>query len=264
MVSALAVYIRVMRRRPRIPQARFPEPPGLSFRYFVISVLIHAAVLLALVWVQVSEVERPPASGFPGLAGGGGGGGGPQITYIALAPPPAAPSAALEIPAPPRELPLPVPKVKEITKNVPRVIQELPKNVRPIQLARTIGAGAGIGGGRGAQTGSGGGIGSGEGTGMGSEVGPGSGGDGVVFPPTVRYTFLPPLPRPSSVQGQTFLVRFAVDAQGRVADVEVEPRIPDRGYRKKFVDTMLRFRFKPAHLSDGTNVAGATVLSFTL
>ncbi len=255
-----------MRRRPRIPQARFPEPPGLSFRYFVISVMMHAAVLLALVWAQVSEVGRPPGSGFPGLAGGGVGGGGPQVTYIALAPPPAAPRAALEIPAPapPRELPLPVPEVKEITRNVPRVIQELPKNVRPIQLARTVGAGAGIGGGRGAETGSGGGIGSGEGTGIGSEVGPGSGGDGVVFPPTVRYTFLPPLPRPSSVQGQTFLVRFAVDSQGRVADVEVEPRIPDGGYRKKFVDTMLRFRFKPAHLRDGTNVAGATVLSFTL
>ena len=142
--------------------------------------------------------------------------------------------------------------------------RNLPKNIRPIQLARTVGAGAGIGGGRGAETGSGGGIGSGEGTGIGSEVGPGSGGDGAVFPPTVRYTFLPPLPRPSSVQGQTFLVRFAVDAQGRVADVEVEPRIPDGGYRKKFVDTMLRFRFKPAHLRDGTNVAGATVLSFTL
>ena len=253
-----------MRRRPRIPQARFPEPPGLSFRYLVISVIIHAVVLAALVWAQVSEVERPPVSGFAGLAGGGGGGGGPQITYIALAPPPAAPSAALEIPSPPRELPLPVPEVKEITKNVPRVTQDLPKNIRPIQLARTVGAGAGIGGGRGAETGSGGGIGSGEGTGIGSEVGPGSGGDGVVFPPTVRYTFLPPLPRPSSVQGQTFLVRFAVDPQGRVADVEVEPRIPDGGYRKKFVDTMLRFRFKPAHLRDGTNVAGATVLVFTL
>ncbi len=226
--------------------------------------MIHAAVLLALVWAQVSEVVRPPGSGFPGLAGGGGGGGGPQVTYIALAPPPAAPSAALEIPAPPRELHLPVPEVKEITKNVPRVMQDLPKNIRPIQLARTVVAGAGIGGGLGAETVSGGGIGSGEGTGIGSEVGPGSGGDGVVFPPTVRYTFLPPLPRPSSVQGQTFLVRFAVDAQGRVADVEVEPRIPDGGYRKKFVDTMLRFRFKPAHLRDGTNVAGATGLVFTL
>ncbi len=258
------MYIGIMRRRRRIPQARFPEPPGISFRYFVISVIIHAAVLAALLWVQVSEVERPPASGFPGLAGGGGGGGGPVITYVALAPPPAAPRAALEIPVPPRELRLPVPEVKEITRHVPRVTQDLLKNIRPIQLARTVGAGAGIGGGRGAGTGSGGGIGSGEGTGIGSGVGPGSGGEGVVFPPTVRYTFLPPLPRPSSVQGQTFLVHFAVDPQGRVTDVEVEPRIADGGYRKKFVNTMLRFRFKPAHLRDGTNVAGATVLSFTL
>ena len=253
-----------MRRRPRIPQARFPEPPGLSFRYFVISVILHAAVLAALVWAQVSEVERSPASGFPGLAGGGGGGGGPQVTYIALAPPPAAPRAALEIPAPPRELPLPVPEVKEITRHVPKVTQDLPKNIRPIQLARTVGAGAGIGGGRGAGTGSGDGIGSGQGTGVGSGTGQGTGGDGAVFPPTVRYTFLPPLPRPSSVQGQTFIVRFAVDPQGRVSDVEVEPRIAHGGYRKKFIETMFRFRFKPAHLRDGTSVAGATILSFTL
>jgi protein TonB len=161
-------------------------------------------------------------------------------------------------------MPLPVPQVREITQHLPQVTVDLPRNIRPIQYARTIGAGAGIGGGRGAGTGSGGGVGAGDGTGTGSGVGPGSGGDGVVFPPIVRYTFLPPLPRPSSVQGQTFLVRFAVDPEGRVTDVEVEPQIPDGGYRKKFVDTMLRFRFKPAHLRDGTNVAGATVLSFTL
>jgi outer membrane biosynthesis protein TonB len=66
------------------------------------------------------------------------------------------------------------------------------------------------------------------------------------------------------VWGQTFLVRFAVDPQGRVTDVEVEPQIPDRGYRKKFVDTMFRFRFKPAHLRDGTSVAGTTILTYTL
>lgn len=253
-----------MRRRPRIPQARFPEPPGLSFRYFVISVIIHAAVLAFIVWVQVFEVERPPASGFPGLAGGGGGGGGPEVTYIALAPPPAAPSAALEIPAPPRELLLPVPEVKEITRLVPRAPQDLPKNIRLIQFARAVGAGAGIGGGRGASTGSGGGIGSGQGTGAGSGTGPGTGGDGAVFPPTVRYTFLPPLPRPSSVQGQTFEVRFAVDPEGRVSDVAVEPRIQDGGYRKKFIETMFRFRFKPAHLRDGTSVAGTAILTYTL
>lgn len=243
-----------MRRRLRIPQARFPEPPGLSFRYFVISVIMHAAVIAAFLWAQVSEVERPPASDFPGLAGGGGGGGGPEVTYIALA-------LALEIPDPPRWLPLSVPEVKKITRHVPRVTQDLPKN---IQLERTVGAGAVIGGGRSAGTGSGGGIGSGEGTGTGSVVGPGSGGDGVVFPPIVRYTFLPPLPRPSSVQGQTFVVRFSVDPQGHVSDVEVEPQIADWRYRKQFLETMFRFWFKPAQLSDGTSVAGATILSFTL
>ncbi len=160
---------------------------------------------------------------------------------------------------------LPVLRVMAITRHEPRVIADLLMNARPIQMARTIGAGAGVGGARGAGTGSGGGVGGGEGTGSGSGVGPGSGGEGgTVFPPTVRYTFLPPLPRPGSVQGHTYQVRFAVDEEGRVMDVEVEPRIGDGGYRKKFRETMFRFRFNPATLRDGTRVVGAAVLSFTL
>ena len=257
-----------MRRPPhrRIPQARFPEPPRWSGRSYVFSVMLHALLIVALVWEQSSDIAEGQGMGFPGPIGGGGGGGGPEITYVALAPPPAAVAAVAQQLPPPTwiELPLPVPQVRAITRHLPRVTADLPTNIRPIQLTRAIGAGAGLGGGRGAGTGSGGGIGSGEGTGTGSGDGPGSGGDGTVFPPMVRYTFLPPLPPPSSVQGQTFLVRFAVDPQGRVIDVDVEPRIPDGGYRKKFVDTMLRFRFRPAHLRDGTNVAGTTVLNITL
>ncbi len=254
-----------MRRRPRIPRARFPEPPRWSGRSFVLSLIFHIAVIGALLWQQSADPDHGTGVGAGGLAGGGGGGGGPRITFVALAPPPAAATAVPREPLPvQRAWPLPVPQVRQITRNLPQVTADLPKNIRPIQFARTIGAGAGIGGGRGAGTGSGGGIGSGQGTGVGSGTGPGTGGDGAVFPPTVRYTFLPPLPRPSSVQGQTFVVRFAVDPQGRVSDVEVEPRIQDGGYRKKFIETMFRFRFKPAHLRDGTSVAGATILSFTL
>jgi protein TonB len=230
----------------------------------VLSGLLHALLIAGIVWDQGVDVEEGTGVGLPGPRGGGGGGGGPKITFVALAPPPAATTAPREIPAVQLEMPLPVPRVQEITQNLAQVTADVPKNIRPIQYARTIGAGAGVGGGRGAGTGSGGGIGSGQGTGIGSGVGPGTGGDGAIFPPRVRYTYLPPAPSPPSVQGQTFVVHFAVNPEGRVTDVEVEPQIPDGGYRKKFVDTMFRFRFHPAHLRDGTNVAGGTVLSFTL
>ncbi len=253
-----------MRRRPKIPQARFPEPARWSGRSYVLSVVLHILIIALVVWDQAVDLEDGVA-GLPGPSGGGGGGGGPKITFVALAPPPAAAAAVpQEISPVQREMPLPVPRVQEITRNLPQVTADLPTNIRPIQYARTIGAGAGVGGGRGAGTGSGGGIGSGQGTGVGSGVGPGTGGDGVILPPRIRYTYLPPTPPPPSVQGQSFTVHFAVDPEGRVTDVEVEPQIPDGGYRKKFIDTMLRYRFHPAHMRDGTTVAGATVLTIRL
>ncbi len=241
-----------------------PQPRTSARGFLSLSIAFHLALMAVLLWEQSAEIYDGPAAGYLGLSGGGGGGGGPEITYVALAPPPAAP-AATAVRKRTVTMALPVLRVMANTRHEPRVIADLPMNARPIQMARTIGAGAGVGGGPGAGTGSGGGVGSGEGTGSGSGVGPGSGGEGgTVFPPRVRYTFLPPLPRPGSVQGHTYRVRFAVDEQGRVMDVEVEPRIGDGGYRKKFRDTMFRFRFNPATLRDGTHVAGATVLSFTL
>lgn len=242
-----------------------PQPRPFARGSFPLSIAFHLVLLTVLLWEQSAEIDNRRAAGYPGLPGGGGGGGGPEITYVALAPPPAAPAAATAVPTRTVTMVLPVLRVTAITRPEPRVITDLPLNARLIQMARTIGAGAGIGGARGAGTGSGGGVGSGEGTGSGSGVGPRSGGEGgTVFPPEVRYTFLPPLPRPGSVQGHTYQVRFAVDEQGRVMDVEVEPRIGDGGYRKKFRETMFRFRFDPATLPDGTRVAGTAVLVFTL
>ena len=255
-----------MRPPPRIPRVELPEQLPLPRRSYVISAALHVLLIAFVVWQQATDESADAGAGLPGLAGGGGGGGGPRITYIALSPPPAAAaSTPAVIPPPPQPMLLPVQEVREISPVEARVTVDVPSNIRPIQLARTIGAGAGIGGGRGAGTGSGGGVGSGQGTGMGSGVGPGSGGDdGAIFPPTVRYTFLPPLPRPNSVQGRTFRVRFAVSAEGRVTDVEIEPNIGDGDYRKKFTGTMFRFRFSPATLRDGTAVAGTAILSFTL
>ena len=256
-----------MRPPPRIPRVELPEQQPLPRRSYLVSAVLHALLIAFLVWQQTTDESLDPGAGLPGSPGGGGGGGGSKITYIALSPPPsaAASTPAVIPPPPPQPMPLPVHQVREISPVEARVTVDVPSNIRPIQLARTIGAGAGIGGGRGAGTGSGGGIGSGEGTGTGSGVGSGNGGEGgVIFPPTVRYTFLPPDPRPSSVRGRTFRVRFAVDAEGRVADVDVEPNIGDGDYRKRFIGTMRRFRFRPARLQDGTPVAGTAIVSFTL
>ncbi len=52
------VYIGIMRRRPRIPRARFPEPPRWSGRSFVVSLIFHIAVIGALVWQQSADPDR--------------------------------------------------------------------------------------------------------------------------------------------------------------------------------------------------------------
>jgi hypothetical protein len=65
---------------------------------------------------------------------------------------------------------------------------------------------------------------------------------------------LPP-DAPESVKGREFRVRFWIDERGRVTDVEVEPRIEDASYRKKFMDKMRQFTFHPARSLDGTPVA---------
>jgi hypothetical protein len=52
-----------------------------------------------------------------------------------------------------------------------------------------------------------------------------------------------------------FRVLFSIDARGRVTRVEVEPRIPDSDYRKKFMDKMKQYVFAPARRADGTPVA---------
>ena len=90
---------------------------------------------------------------------------------------------------------------------------------------------------------------------MGSGEGPGSGGDGGSgFAPQSRQMLLPP-DAPQSIKGREFRVRFWIDERGRVTKVEVEPRIEDADYRKKFMDKMYQYTFRPARKLDGTPVA---------
>ncbi len=122
-------------------------------------------------------------------------------------------------------------------------------------LPGTLQAGAGAGGpgGPGVRT---------AGTGAGSGGGPGGGAE--VFPPQARFSILPPLPKPASVRGKSFRVRFWVSVTGRVTRVDVSPPIPDTEYRKRFVELMYEYTFTPAMRPDGTPVAGETVLTITL
>ncbi len=253
-----------MRRPHRLPRVEIPQTGESYRRPSLVAAGVYVLIGLLVLWQGEAPVETGMAAGDPGLPGGGGGGGGPRMTYITLAPAPSAPAPAAQIEQVPEEILVPVPEVREIRPLTPTPVQPNLK-FRPQPLVRRIGNGAGNGGGAGSGSGSGGGSGSGRGTGTGSGTGPGSGGHaGDVFPPTVRYTYLPPLPRPDELQGRTFNVLFTVDVTGRVTDVFVEPQMGDAGYQKKFIAVMRRFRFKPASLADGTQVTGQTVLSFTL
>lgn len=101
-------------------------------------------------------------------------------------------------------------------------------------------------------------------------VGPGTSGPGRgepgggILPPQARYTVMPPTDRPQSVRGQSYRVRFFVDANGKVTSVEVSPEIPDPAYRKQFLELMQQYSFTPAKRQDGTAVPGETVLVITL
>jgi hypothetical protein len=159
---------------------------------------------------------------------GGGGGGGSQITYVEL-PAVAAFSPSRAEPEPPRrarDMPIPRPQLREIPK------ENRPLNLRPptgpIVVPIIPGRGPGTGG-------------------------PG----GAGFAPSLQQALIPPSDWPDEVRGQAYTVRFWVDERGRVTRVEVEPRIPDSAYRKKFLDKMREYVFTPARGIDGTAVAAS-------
>jgi len=177
------------------------------------------------------------------------------VTYIEMPPFVAAASPAREVPTDETtiELPIPKPQLKEIQTDAPRV--KIAQPTGPVVVAPKIGAGDGSGVGPGSGTGVGGGTGTGEGTGIGSGEGSGTGGEGGAgYGPQSRQMLLPP-DAPESIKGQEFRVRFWINERGRVTKVEVEPRIRDSAYRKKFMEKMSQFTFHPARLPDGTPVA---------
>lgn len=239
---------------------RLPEPPTLrlprtarSFHGSVaVSAAVHLAVILLLVW-EAGRAAGSRAAGPPGPSRPTGGGGGERVDYLRLPP--------YRAPAPPdqtqpRRPPKPVirAQVQDVTPTT-SVADVVPVTVLP----------GGLQGGAGGGSGRGGGLGAAMGTAVGSGTGHRAGGGGdEVFPPQARYSILPPLPKPVSVRGKSFRVRFWVDPAGRVTKVDVSPPIPDAEYRKRFVQLMYEYTFSPAMRPDGTPVAGETVLTITL
>jgi len=116
------------------------------------------------------------------------------------------------------------------------------------------GGGGGAGGrGEGAATG-----------GAGEGPGTGSAGD-YISRASPRTAFVPPLAKvPGSLAGRTYQVRFWVAADGNVTRVEVDPPMHDEPYRREFLERMMAFRFYPARMRDGTNVASVFTVAITL
>ena len=228
------------------------------------SAAIHGGIVMVMIVAATlgsDEVFR--AIGGPGPRGGGGGGGGTVIQHVEL--PPLETAGAVQAPEAARPVPqlaLPAPNLAQLAVSSQRV--ELREVTGQIIPALRLGSGPGSGGGPGAGTGSGGGVGSGQGTGVGSGRGPGTGGEGgSIFPPEPKFIIVP-ADRPGSVRGQEYAVHFWVNTEGEVTRVEVDPDIPDRAYRRKFLDQMFRFRFTPARTLDGVAVDGQIVIPIAL
>jgi hypothetical protein len=244
-----------------MPQGRERYTRGV-----VLAGAIHAGALVALVLGGAAADQYFSAIGGPGPRGGGGGGGGSVVRYVEL--PPMARTAgqvadAATAPSEPIELQLPTPHLMPALETESRLGE--PVLTGPVVPALRIGQGAGSGGGPGAGSGSGGGVGSGVGSGIGSGEGSGTGGEGgSVLPPQLDLMIVPPTDRPRSVRGRTYEVRFWVDAAGVVTRVEVDPDIEDREYRRRFLEQMRRYKFRPARTLDGEAVNGHFVAQITL
>ncbi len=254
-LCARRCIIGEMRPTPRVPSLSVPRTDKPFIGGAATSLMLHGAMILFVVWGSERASEGLfRTAGGAGPAGGGGGGGGERIEYLELPPyvPPAPTTTAVVSPRA-VEVPVPRPQLREIIDRS-EPVRFLPPLERVV--APRLGSGPGSGGGAGSGTGSGGGTGSGEGTGLGSGRGPGTGGEGGAgFGPQLQQALMPPADWPEAVRGMEFRVRFLVDARGRVSRVEVDPRIPDPDYRKKFLDKMKQYVFAPARSGDGTPVA---------
>ena len=273
--------------RPRRERPRFRPPVGIpdatpqvsTWRGAVVSIVLHG-LLIALLLVPLAAPQLLPemmqqGAGGPGPAGGGGGGTGgtggekleERVRYIEVAPPPPAPSTPSILPPltpPPEE------KKPEVKPPAPAV--DIDTDVKVPDIAASVSAVRGTGGGTGndgtagSGPGSGGGVGSGVGTGRGNNVGPGTGGGpGTVYPPQIRtanmgaYVTFPQKLRPYIATAY-----FDVDERGNSTLIAVQPELKDRTWRKKIEETLRQYSFRPATRFDGTPVRDTAMVGIDL
>lgn len=263
---------------------RAPAPlqlalPGPRRRYggLLVSLLVHALLVVLLVRAGERIWSRTLAPGDPALLPGGGGGGdggrggGPRVAYITLPPAPEpfvvrkTATVVPETPSPVEPTPTPTPPVRPPSPATePSVPAPTPADTqRSVATSPSGAAGAGTGTGGG----TGGGAGQGAGPGHGAGAGPGTGGGGQggrVRPPELRDLAFPFDNPPKELRGASLAVTFWVRMDGQVERYVVDPAISDRDYARKFDEVIRAFRFTPARAPDGTRIAGTTTVTFTL
>ncbi|MEZ4378826.1 MAG: hypothetical protein AB7N73_04400 [Gemmatimonadales bacterium] len=249
-------------------RASLPVAPGRSRASALLSLLIHAAIIVVLARVGLEEATtrgNPLSALFDQQPGGGGGGGTGGVAFVAIPPPPPPPPPPEEQVVPPEITPTVVPPVEPEPelKPVPTPPPPAPDTTPAGPPGGTQGTGGGSGGGEGTGTGPGTGSGVGPGSGGGSGGGTGGGGQRG-SPPQARQLILPPLDGvPKSLRGKSVLVTFRIDVEGRVSDIDVVPPISDRGFARKFDETMRGYRFRPARDANGVAVPGILPLTVT-
>jgi hypothetical protein len=236
------------------PFSRLAREGGTS-RGVLVSVALHVAVVLVLLWggASLALMDRAPGSGQG--RGGGGGGGGNRTLLVYVAPP--------EPTAPPPPIPVTVPVLTAAVISLPEI--HLPA-VLPTALSQLGAVGPGQGTGQGSGTGPGTGTGSGGGTGSGQGIGVGSdsGGGGRYYPPSPRTVLLPPQRVPRALHGGTITADFDISALGEVTRVRLDPEPRDSQFAADFIAKLRQYLFTPARTLDGRPVAARLSVVFTL
>jgi periplasmic protein TonB len=250
-------------RRPLRPLHGIPDPDKRGPAGVIVSSLLHALIILALVLPPLiaRQLTAPESQGAGGAGPSGGGGGGTRgsggevrqerVRFLHFAAPASPPPPAVT----PQPTATPVPPPPEPKPEAP-VASPAAQEAAAAPTVATPGTGGGTGndGSGGSGPGSGGGVGSGVGTGRGSGTGPGTGGGGdEIFPPTVTNLAILPIPVPSRVRPYKLVAQFEVDERGNARLLAFNPT-RDSGYNRKIREMLGEVRFRPATRADGTAV----------
>lgn len=219
------------------PAARLPLARRPWRREAWLSLALHAALLLAVVWHGRALLEG-------GSEGGGRRGERPAVQFFTL--PEAAPMMAVELPPAPTVALTEIPPLTPLAVDLPRL------DIGATTLPRGAPGGVVVAG-----TGA-------RGMGAGGDVGPGTGStEGYILPPNPRGVIVPPGNPPRSVRGRQFRVQFWVAEDGGVTRVAITPEIEDAKYRREFHERMRQYRFYPATTRDGRHVSSVIAISIT-